>query len=75
MTLGLPLLALALRRARVISVLPVVLIIAHAPIHFMELSWTEVASHLVLAAGVALIGLRILRMTDAEWSAKLATDP
>jgi hypothetical protein len=74
MTLGLPLLALALRRARVISVLPVVLIIAHAPIHlFMDMSW-EVTSHFVLAAGVALIGLRVLRMTEAEWSARLATD-
>jgi hypothetical protein len=72
MTLGLPLLALALRRARVISVLPVVLIIAHAPMHlFMDLSWAEVASHVVLAAGVALIGLRVLRMTDAEWSARV----
>jgi hypothetical protein len=75
MTFGLPLLALALRRARVISVLPVVLIIAHAPMHMlMGLSWTEVGSHVVLAAGVALIGLRVLRMTDAEWSERLVAD-
>jgi hypothetical protein len=79
MSLGLPLLTLALKRAGVISVLPVVLVIAGATIHLLMdavlvLSWTEVASHFVLAAGVALIGFRVLRMTEAEWSAGITAD-
>jgi hypothetical protein len=78
MSLGLPLLALALRRARVISVLPVVLVIAGAAVHLLMdavlvLSWTEVASHFVLAAGVSLIGFRVLRMTGVEWSAAITS--
>jgi hypothetical protein len=68
MTLGLPLLLAALWRARAVSIVPFSVALVHLPLHFIETSWSEVASHVVLAFAVALVGMRVLRMSDTDWS-------
>jgi hypothetical protein len=71
MTFGLPLLAIALRRAQVISIVPVIVILVHIPVHFL---WADTLSHFILAAALTMVGLRVLRMTDAEWSARITSE-
>lgn len=69
MTIGLPLLVVAVRRTRLISLLPVAFVVAHVPVHFASpAQWAETLAHLLLAGGLALVGLRVLQLSDSRWA-------
>lgn len=74
MPLGLLLLAVGLKRAKVVSLWAPLLVGVHILIHFgVETELGEAGSHFVLAAALALIGWRVHRMPASEWSGPTPT--
>lgn len=74
MPLGLLLLAIGLKRAKLVTLWAPILVGVHILIHFgVETELGEAGSHFVLAAALALIGWRVHRMPTSEWNGSTAT--